>query len=67
MMNNGIPGDEAGLSRPPIVSRIAGEIAAIMAEEGVTLADLLAGLDEVGDEVYRDHYGDLPDSGARRD
>jgi hypothetical protein len=67
MMSNGVPGDDAGLKHSPVVTCIAAEIAAIMAEEGVTLEDLLAGLDEVGDEVYREHYGDPADSSARRD
>jgi hypothetical protein len=40
-----------------IVSQMAAEINQIMAEEGVTLDDLLSGLDEVGEEVFREIYG----------
>ena len=44
-----------------VVSQITAEISQIMAEEGVTLEDLLAGLDEAGEEVFRKTYGnDVP-------
>jgi hypothetical protein len=41
-----------------VVSQVAAEISQMMTEEGVTLEDLLEGLDEAGDEVFRDTYGD---------
>jgi hypothetical protein len=41
-----------------VVSQIAAEINQIMLEEGVTLDDLLAGLDEAGEEVFHETYGD---------
>jgi bifunctional DNA-binding transcriptional regulator/antitoxin component of YhaV-PrlF toxin-antitoxin module len=41
----------------PQVTQIATEIDAMMREEGVTLTDLLEGLEEIGDEVYRKYYG----------
>jgi hypothetical protein len=40
-----------------VVSQIAAEINQIMLEEGVTLDDLLAGLDEAGEEICRETYG----------
>lgn len=41
-----------------VVSQMAAEISQIMAEEGVTLEELLAGLDEAGEEIFRETYGD---------
>lgn len=42
-----------------VVSQMAVEISQIMAEEGVTLDDLLAGLEETGGDIFRETYGDV--------
>ncbi|MDX2137310.1 MAG: hypothetical protein SF123_04385 [Chloroflexota bacterium] len=44
----------------PVVSQIAAEISDMMLQEGITLDDLLAGLEESGEEVFRETYGDVP-------
>jgi hypothetical protein len=44
----------------PVVSQIASEISDLMRQEGITLDELMAGLDEAGEEVFRETYGDAP-------
>lgn len=42
-----------------VVPEIAAHLSRLMAEEGITLADLLAGLDEEGDKLFKERYGHL--------
>ncbi len=47
------------LPKQLVVSEIAAALSRLMAEEGITLADLLAGLDEEGDKLFKERYGHL--------
>ncbi|MFQ5857544.1 MAG: AbrB/MazE/SpoVT family DNA-binding domain-containing protein [Anaerolineae bacterium] len=40
-----------------VVPEMADKIAELAETKGVTLDDLLAGLDEVGEQLYRERYG----------
>ena len=42
-----------------VVSEIAADLSRLMAEEGITLVDLLTGLDEEGDKLFKERYGHL--------
>lgn len=47
------------LPKPLVVPEIAAHLSRLMAEEGITLADLLAELDEEGDNLFKEQYGYL--------
>lgn len=51
----------SGISSPLIVSETAAYAEKLLAEQEITLADVLAGLDEVGEELYNELYGDIAD------
>lgn len=42
-----------------VVPEIAAHLSRLMAEEGMTLANLLAGLEEEGDKLFKERYGHL--------
>jgi hypothetical protein len=42
-----------------VVPEIAAHLSRIMAEEDVTLDDLLVGLDEEGEKLFKERYGHL--------
>lgn len=45
-------------AKQPLLPELSQQFSAIMDEEGVTLADLLAGLAEERAAIYQDWYGD---------
>jgi hypothetical protein len=51
--------DSMFLPKPLVVPEIAAHLSRLMAEEGITLADLLAELDEEGDNLFKEQYGYL--------
>lgn len=48
--------DSMFLPKPLVLPEIAAHISRLMAEEGVTLADLLAEMDERGDNLFKERY-----------
>lgn len=54
--------DENGLLMIPtrlVLPEVAERITHLLTEAGLTVADLLAGLDEAGDEIYQETYGNV--------
>lgn len=44
------------LSKRLVMPEIAAHLSCLMAEEGITLADLLAEMDERGDNLFKERY-----------
>lgn len=42
-----------------VVPEVAAQLSRLMAEEGISLSDMLAGLAEEGDQLFKERYGHL--------